>query len=122
MLEADVKQKRFQRWTDERTKVPVSFAEEHETQVTTALKEHRSVRIRVKGIAAVSPSGAITKIEQVEELVVQPVGEIAYDHSARPIEDVLAEIAAEASEEDWSAVPTDLAKNVDHYLYGTPKR
>jgi hypothetical protein len=122
VLEADVRQKRFQLWTDERTKVPVSFAEKHETQVTTALKEHRSVRIRVKGIAKVSPSGEITKIEQVEELEVQPIGEVAYDRSARPIEDVLAELAAEATEEDWGGVPSDLAKNVDHYLSGTPKR
>jgi hypothetical protein len=122
VLEADVRRKQFQLWTDEQNKIPVSFAEEHETQVTTALKEHRSVRIRVKGIAAISPSGETTKIEHVEELVIEPIGEVAFDRSARPIEDVLAELAAEVSEEDWNGVPHDLAKNVDHYLYGTPKR
>ena len=122
VLEADVRQKRFQLWTDDRTKVPVSFAEEHEIQVTTALKEHRDLRIRVKGAAEISSSGKIIRIDTVEELEIQPVGELAYDHSARPIEDVLAELAAEATEEDWTAVPSDLAKNVDHYLYGTPKR
>jgi hypothetical protein len=122
VLEADVRQKRFQLWTDDGNKVPVNFADEHETQVTTALKEHRSVRIRVKGIGEVSSSGRTTMIRQVEELAIQPVGEVAYDRSARPIEDVLAEIAAGVDEAEWQKVPTDLSEHHDRYLYGTKEQ
>jgi hypothetical protein len=37
----------------------------------------------------------------------------------------LSEIAAKARklapQEDWDKLPTDLAKNIDHYLYGAKK-
>ncbi len=37
----------------------------------------------------------------------------------------LSEIAAKARalapKEDWDKLPTDLAKNIDHYLYGAKK-
>ena len=39
-----------------------------------------------------------------------------------PIWQVAAEIAGQVSDEDWAKVPRDLARNVDHYLYGTPKK
>ncbi|HET9400874.1 MAG TPA: type II toxin-antitoxin system ParD family antitoxin [Candidatus Acidoferrales bacterium] len=30
-------------------------------------------------------------------------------------------LANGVSEKDWDSIPSDLAKNVDHYLYGTRK-
>ena len=39
-----------------------------------------------------------------------------------PIWQVAAEIAGQVSDEDWAKVPRDLARNVDHYLYGSPKK
>ena len=43
----------------------------------------------------------------------------AYDD--RPIWEVIAEISRSVPEEAWDDVPTDLSKNLDHYLYGAPK-
>ncbi len=40
---------------------------------------------------------------------------------ARPIEDVLMELAAEVPDEEWARLPADLSANLDHYLYGCPK-
>ena len=40
----------------------------------------------------------------------------------RPIEDVLEELASAVPEVEWKNLPTDLTDNLDHYLYGTPKR
>ena len=34
---------------------------------------------------------------------------------------VAEEIAAAVPEHEWANVPTDLARNVDHYLYGIPR-
>ena len=39
----------------------------------------------------------------------------------KSIFDFIAEIRASVPEEAWEKVPTDLAKNHDHYLYGTKK-
>jgi len=39
-----------------------------------------------------------------------------------PIEDVLRKTASEVPQEEWDALPSDLIDNLDHYVYGTPKR
>ena len=44
------------------------------------------------------------------------------ERSARPIEEVIGELAAEVPQEEWDNLPDDLIENHDHYLYGTPKR
>jgi hypothetical protein len=31
------------------------------------------------------------------------------------------EIRAQVPDEEWKKLPTDLSKNIDHYLYGCPK-
>jgi len=41
---------------------------------------------------------------------------------AGSIEDEIRRIAASAPDRDWHRLPRDLALNLDHYLYGAPKR
>ena len=38
------------------------------------------------------------------------------------LEDLLREIADQVPAKAWRKVPTDLAGNLDHYLYGAPRR
>lgn len=38
----------------------------------------------------------------------------------RPLWEVVAELGAVTPAEAWAQVPTDAAKNLDHYLYGRP--
>ena len=38
------------------------------------------------------------------------------------IEQKLAELAAEVPPEEWDSLPKDLSDQLDHYLYGWPKR
>lgn len=49
-------------------------------------------------------------------------GKTAYDPKARPVEEIIAEIAAKVPAEEWERVPKDASVNLDHYLYGAPKR
>ena len=44
------------------------------------------------------------------------------ERGARPVEAVLVELADEVPEEQWNKLPDNLTENLDHYLYGTPKR
>ena len=122
VLEADVRQRRFQIWPDERTGVQVTFSPDQESCVTDALKDHRTLRLQVIGVGEFSPQGKPLRITRVERLQIQPVGEVAYDSTARPIEDVLADLAREVPQENWNLLPSDLTDNLDHYLYGTPKQ
>ncbi|MBT9132891.1 MAG: hypothetical protein DDT32_02229 [Syntrophomonadaceae bacterium] len=121
VLEADVRQRRFQLWVDDRTGVTIPFSKEEEDEVTTALKEHHSRRVRVKGQGEFSPQGKPLRIMQVSDLQVLPVGETPFDISARSIWEEIAEIAESIPREEWDKLPSDLTDNLDHYIYGSPK-
>jgi hypothetical protein len=49
------------------------------------------------------------------------LGEAEYDSSVRPIWERVVEIGASVPMKEWEKVPTDLSKNLDHYLYGAAK-
>jgi|1185.fasta_scaffold16595_2 hypothetical protein len=69
------------------------------------------------------PDGAeaevlITVEGQEEE---PPLGEFVPDPNARPFWEEILEIGARIPQEELDKIPEDLAKNLDHYLYGAPK-
>lgn len=39
-----------------------------------------------------------------------------------PIEDIAAELTRDIPAEDWNRLPADLIDQLDHYLYGWPRR
>ena len=121
VFEADVKKGRFQLWSSEDTAVTIAFTPEQENQVTTALKEHKTARLSVKGSGEFSPQGKLWRVLHVNELRLTTT-ETHYDQSARPIEDLLNELAKEIPQEEWDRLPNDLNDNLDHYLYGVPKQ
>ena len=59
--------------------------------------------------------------------------EVVIEHDARPVavlrpatpapslDQAFAAIAQEVPNGEWERVPSDLAKNLDHYLYGSSK-
>jgi hypothetical protein len=122
VLEADLRQRHFQLWLTERVHVFVSFSESQEGEVTTALKDHNQVRMKVRGRGEMSPEGKLLKITRVDEITIQPVGVAPFDRTARPIEEIIAELAAQVPQAEWDRLPHDLTDNLDHYLYGTPRR
>lgn len=121
VLEADVRQRRFQLWIDDKVAVGAPFTEEEEGFVTSALKEHRSTRVTVRGQADMSPQGKPIRFTRVDRVSTQS-DEVLPDAGARPIEEVLAEIATHVTVQQWAKLPPDLTDQLDHYLYGTPKR
>ncbi len=58
---------------------------------------------------------AIRKLAETEQ-----VGR-RYVEGAVPVWRVAVELGERVSEDVWADVPTDLSKNIDHYLYGSPK-
>ena len=38
-----------------------------------------------------------------------------------PVWERVAKISAQISDQEWAELPNDLSKNLDHYLYGSPK-
>ena len=103
------------------TTVEGAFNADQETVITDALHKHRSIRVRLIGMAEFERGGRIRKIMKIDQVEARPVGEKAYDHAAPPIWDEIDRIASEIPDSEWAKVPTDLAKNLDHYLYGRRK-
>lgn len=118
VLEADVRQRKFQLWLDHRTSVHVSFTEEQEAEVTTALKGHKIMRLKARGRGEFTPQGVLQQIMSVDSLVLVRNEEPAFDAAAPAIEDVLADLAKEVPDEEWDRLPRDLTDKLDDYLYG----
>ena len=62
------------------------------------------------------PEGAAVRVE----LVAGPLDEKSL--SALPVEDEIAAIWRDVSHQEWAVLPADLSSNIDHYIYGVPKR
>ena len=118
VLEADVRQKRFQIWLDDRMNVHVPFTEEQETKVTTALKEHNLVRLRIQGRGEFDPAGALRRIISLDSLDLVQDEEITFDTTVPSIEDVITDIFKDVSDEEWNRLPRDLTDRLDYHLYG----
>jgi len=61
-------------------------------------------------------------LEFVDNLCVQDQSTEILESQAKPIWEVIQEIAAQVPEEQWDRLPQDGAEQHDHYLYGAPKR
>jgi hypothetical protein len=70
---------------------------------------------KVRVIVLVSEDENVTSTgDRIEESKPQ-------DFSAQSFLSMIDEIRAQVPDEEWKKLPTDLSKNVDHYLYGSPK-
>lgn len=65
---------------------------------------------------------ALGLLEERERQQAEARGPAGPPTADKPIWDVIRDIAATVPDQVWAAVPTDLAEQHDHYLYGTPKR
>jgi hypothetical protein len=117
VLEADLRLQKFQLWLDARTNVPVAFSPDQEERVTSALRDHRQVKLRVVGRGEFSAQGTPVRVHKVAELILQTPG-LEFDADARSIEDIIAQLASEVPDKEWDRLPRDLSSNLDHYLYG----
>ena len=95
------------------------FDSTQEVLVLDALKNHRSVRLRVTGTAEFSTRDRqIKRLVRIDEVGLAPVEPCSFDESAPPIWEQLARIGLEAPAGTWDAVPDDLSTRIDEVVYG----
>jgi hypothetical protein len=104
------------------TKVFGKFSPEQETLITDLLREHAQRWLHVKGRAEFASNGQIKRLVAIEALDVQTAGEKTFDVTVRPIWEIIEEIGEAVPPGEWDKVPRDGAVNLDHYLYGHPKK
>lgn len=84
---------------------------------------------RVIHISAAEAAGdfaaLLERVRAGDEVVIEydarPVAVLRPAAPASSLDKSFAAIAQDVPDEDWERVPKDLAKNLDHYLYGTSK-
>jgi len=116
------------RWTNRRMallladeqEVDAAFRPEQEETITTALKEHMTARIRIRGRGQFNGSGRLEKIVEVTDVSLLKQGEIAFDATAKPIWESFEEVLAQVPPEELSKLPFDGAENHDYYIHGWP--
>ena len=107
-------------WTADETKITVAFTPEQEREVLTAFdwRTFACLQVQGKGEFAGGQLQRIAKIHQTK--IVLDKREKPPDY--RPIWEKIADIMKDVPPEELAKLPKDLAKNHDHYLYGTPKK
>jgi hypothetical protein len=60
--------------------------------------------------------------QKLRVLVYPATEHSAEDHDNHPIAEALAEIAAAIPAGELAQLPSDFTDQLDHYIYGTPKR
>jgi antitoxin (DNA-binding transcriptional repressor) of toxin-antitoxin stability system len=75
--------------------------------------------------AASDFASLLDRVRAGDEVVIEhdahPVAVLRPAPLAQSIDKIFAAIAQDVPDEDWGRVPTDLSRNLDHYLYGTSK-
>lgn len=65
-------------------------------------------------VEAIQESLDLLKARDAAMHVATPSGET-------PVWEAIVNLGHQVPEEEWAQIPNDLARNVDHYLYGSPK-
>ena len=122
VLEADVRQRRFQIWMEDGTNAQVRFTEQQKSEVATALEGRTSIQLLVKGYGKFHTDGLLKQIQNVEYLEVIPDDAPSFDPNARRVEGIIEENFSKVPDQEWDKVPSDLSHQHDFYLYRIDKR
>lgn len=96
------------------------FSESQEAEVLAALQSHTTTRLRVKGLGEFAQAERqLRRLLRVDLVAAGAAAEPAFVEGAKPIWETLAELGASVPKEVWDAVPADLGKRLDHYLYAS---
>ena len=114
---------------DDGATVAVDFSEEHEARLAVALRYHQSRRIQITGLGDFGPDGKLRRVCRLDTQLPEWLA-LARAAPPTPVKPGTAraavakwiEFGKTIPEEELAKFPTDFAENMDHYLYGSPKR
>jgi hypothetical protein len=115
---AKIKKPRMTIEASDGREIEAAFRPEDEDAITTALKQHRTARLRIIGRGQFSVSGVLQKVHTVTRTQLLPAGEIPFDRSSKPIWDQFVQILGTIPDDELAKLPTDGADNHDFYIYG----
>ena len=95
------------------------FSAEQEAQVLEALRQHKTVRLSVRGVGEFGTlDRQLRRFSRVEQVAHWQPDASVFVEGAANLWDELDVIASSVPTEAWSAVPKDLSLRVDEFAYG----
>jgi hypothetical protein len=65
----------------------------------------------------------LSRNQQEEVLqIIETKFSLLQNKDSRPIWEVITEISEDIPDEEWDKIPNDSSINLDHYLYGAPRK
>jgi hypothetical protein len=77
---------------------------------------------RFASVEAAMTAAACLLLEQLRQPQAGSPAAAGDAQQPRPIWEEIQDLTVDVPDEEWDKLPTDLAEQHDHYLYGTPKR
>lgn len=114
----------FQLRLDSGAVIAADFTVEHEAGVITGLLQHRYKRLKVAGPGDFGKDGRLKRLLRVDahDLEWIPSPDLPFDTTGMSISEIFIAAGKLIPEEEWAKFPPDFAENMDHYMYGLPKR
>lgn len=98
------------------------FPAADEAKVLDALLEHRTARLRVRGLGDFGTADRLLKrFARVDSVDLAVNATPTFDESAVPIWEQLGTIGRSAPDGAWDSVPSDLSVRIDEIVYGSGK-
>ena len=96
------------------------FSEEQEGKVLEALRLHREVKLKIKGLGEFNEADrSLRRLVRVDSTEIVKQEQDSYDENAKPIWEVVAEIGNGAPANTWSSLPSNLSERIDEIVYGS---
>jgi Arc/MetJ-type ribon-helix-helix transcriptional regulator len=77
---------------------------------------------RFTSVEAAMTEAASLLLQQLRQAEANPPATSEASQEHMPLWEEIQELTADVPAEEWDKLPSDLAEQHDHYLYGTPRR
>ena len=98
--------------------IEAAFRPEDEDTITSALRQHKTAKLRVQGRGQFGTDGQVQKVTEVTATMLLTSGESLFDASAKPIWDEFVDVLKDVPEHDIARLPVDGAERHDFYIHG----
>lgn len=118
VLAADVHRRTFQIWLGRTLHINADFSSEQENQITSALRDHDAMQLRIRGRGRYRITGDLIHIDQVERIDPLHPDDIELDPDEPMLSQMIERAFADVPAETWEALPQDMAERHDDYFSG----
>ena len=115
---ANLNSRNFAIETTDRFTLEASLMQRYETAVLSALKEHQSMRVRLRGRGRYSADGMLQSVRQLDQIDLLSLDQAGESAHQPPASEVIDRLTAHITPSEWSKLPPDLSEHFDDYLLG----